>query len=65
MITLVVDILIPFLSISILNAILIRAIRQRNRDLETFSDNAVTSGRGSIFNIPMLYTYETRVFALM
>ena len=36
MLTLVIDIFVPFTTISILNAILIRAIRQRNRDLEAF-----------------------------
>ena len=36
MLTLVTDIFVPFTTISILNAILIRAIRKRNQDLEAF-----------------------------
>ena len=40
MITLVVDVIIPFFTISILNAILIRAINHRNKDLEEFNEDA-------------------------
>ena len=45
LLTLVIDILIPFLSISTLNAILIRAVRQRSKELESFS------GSGSISTV--------------
>ena len=40
MITLVVDVIVPFITISILNAILIRAINHRNKDLEEFNEDS-------------------------
>ena len=40
MITLVVDVIVPFITISILNAILIRAINHRNKDLEEFNESS-------------------------
>ena len=47
--TLVIDITIPFGTISILNAILIWAVRQRNRNLDSFGEvgvsNKSTTGR--------------------
>ena len=41
--TLVVDIFIPFATISILNSILIRTIRQRSRDLDSFGEGSRVS----------------------
>ena len=41
--TLVIDIVIPFTTISVLNAILISAIRQRNRNLDLFCEGAVSN----------------------
>ena len=41
--TLVIDIALPFTTISILNAILISAIRNRNRNLETFGEGAMSN----------------------
>ena len=41
--TLVLDIALPFTTISILNAILISAIRNRNRNLESFCEGAVSN----------------------
>ena len=38
MMTLVVDGMLPFIIISILNTLIIRAIRQRHRELETFNE---------------------------
>ena len=41
--TLVIDIALPFTTISILNAILISAIRNRNRNLESFGEGVVSN----------------------
>ena len=40
MITLIVDVIVPFITISILNAILIRAINHRHKDLEEFNESS-------------------------
>ena len=41
--TLVVDIFIPFTTISILNGILIKTIGQRSKDLDSFGEGSRTS----------------------
>ena len=53
MITLVVDVIVPFITISILNAILIRAINQRNKDLEEFNEDSSSkhSSTSGMFDI--------------
>ena len=43
MLTLVVDLFIPFTTISILNGILIKAIGQRSKDLDSFGEGSGTS----------------------
>ena len=43
LLTLIIDILIPFVSISTLNAILIRAVRQRSKELESFTGSGTIS----------------------
>ena len=48
MVTMVVDGIIPFILISILNTLIIRAIQQRHRELDTFNER---SGSGSSRNI--------------
>ena len=49
MVTMVVDGIVPFILISILNTLIIRAIQRRHRELETFSE--ANSGSGSSRNI--------------
>ena len=48
-VTMVVDGIIPFIMISILNTLIIRAIQQRHRELDTFNER--NSGSGSLRNI--------------
>ena len=43
MMTLIIDIFIPFTTISILNTILIRAIRQRSRELDSFGGGSASN----------------------
>ena len=45
MVTMVVDGIVPFILISILNTLIIRAIQQRHRELDTFNER--NSGSGS------------------
>ena len=47
MVTMVVDGIVPFILISVLNTLIIRAIQQRHRELDTFNE----SGSGSSRNI--------------
>ena len=47
MMTLVVDGMLPFIIISILNTLIIRAIRQRHRELESFNEDNVPGSSSS------------------
>ena len=65
--TLVIDIAIPFSTISVLNAILISAIRQRNRNLDSCSEGAVSNrpsaGRNQMQLMEKLFiTKEAKTF---
>ena len=65
MITLVVDVIVPFITISILNAILIRAINHRNKDLEEFNEgsNSKHSSNSGMFDVivsPVQFDKTTR-----
>ena len=58
MMTLVVDGMLPFIIISILNTLIIRAIRRRHRELESFnkentpgSSNSTEMGNLSFFSV--------------